>query len=116
MDQLDHLAIDTVHGDPQMGALHVRIVDLDITVRSVLAHQPHLPGPGAFSFRSAILDNREFPNRQASIAGVHCSDREQTHSLISLGRSEMSFVARRLAAFSAAIFFIAASGSCALAL
>jgi hypothetical protein len=36
LDRLDYLAIDTVHGAPQMGALHVRIVDLDITVREVL--------------------------------------------------------------------------------
>src|SRR5262245_62120780 len=65
-------------------------------------------------FRSAILDYRELPNRQAPTAGVDCSDREQTHSLISLGRSDMSFVARRLTAFSAAVFLIAASGSSAL--
>jgi hypothetical protein len=37
LDQLDHLAIDTVHGDPQVSAFHVGVVDLNITVRSVLA-------------------------------------------------------------------------------
>jgi hypothetical protein len=37
-DDFDHAAIGVIDGDLQMGALHVRIVDLDITVRVVLAH------------------------------------------------------------------------------
>src|SRR6202047_4711541 len=40
---------------------------------------------------------------------------KHTHSFIPLGRSEMSFVARRLAAFSTAIILLAASGSTVVA-
>jgi branched-chain amino acid transport system substrate-binding protein len=43
------------------------------------------------------------------------SDSKQTLSLISVGRNDMSFVARRLAAFSTAMILLAAFGSSALA-
>jgi branched-chain amino acid transport system substrate-binding protein len=53
-----------------------------------------------------------------SISGTRpeeVSDGEQTLSLISVGRNDMSFVARRLAAVSTAIILLAATGSAALA-
>src|SRR6516225_5592433 len=43
------------------------------------------------------------------------SNNKQTHSLIPLGRNGMSFVARRWAAFSTAVIFLAATGGSAFA-
>ena len=48
-DDFDHAAIGVIDGDLQMGALHVRIVDLDITVREVLAHAHLSPLQGAMA-------------------------------------------------------------------
>jgi hypothetical protein len=39
LDDFDHAAIGVIGGDPQMGALHVRIVDLDMAVRWYYFHQ-----------------------------------------------------------------------------